>query len=281
MDDTLHSGQVLVYTDDMVIDTDVVSWYRNHGVTPCGGEHKVYPKVFRDPLKAEIQTDPSRTSVTLSISARTHSNIEIDWGDNSPADLQEFGKIRHISHNFDNTVAGVRRIKLYSDPLTQLLNLTELYPTAIYLYRPFPVEDFVLRNARLDLTFISLLENVQTIDLRGTVTNSLLPLLNIKTLMVLDLRTQALSREAIDHYLMALVDQYYGRRSCTIRLLTAPSGQYREPVRDDNGRYRLTSGMEAVWVLTHEESWNEAGIWRIIIGEMEYTYQAIQTETKE
>ena len=35
--------------------------------------------------------------------------------------------------------------------------------------------------------------------------------------------------------------------------------------------------MEAVWVLTHEESLNEAGPWRIVVGDKEYTYQPANT----
>ncbi len=98
--------------------------------------------------------------------------------------------------------------------------------------------------------------------------------------MELDLRTEALNRESVDRYLTALVEQYYGRRSCTIRLSAEPSGQYREPERDESGRYRISSGMEAVWVLTHEESWNEAGPWRIVVGDKEYTYQPANTAAK-
>ena len=35
----------------------------------------------------------------------------------------------------------------------------------------------------------------------------------------------------------------------------------------------LTSGMEAVWVLTHEEAWNEGGVWEFIINETTYKYE--------
>ena len=52
-----------------------------------------------------------------------------------------------------------------------------------------------------------------------------------------------------------------------------PSGEYREPQKDSNNRYLLTSGMEAVWVLTHEEAWNEGGAWEFIINETTYKYE--------
>lgn len=36
-------------------------------------------------------------------------------------------------------------------------------------------------------------------------------------------------------------------------------------------RNRITSGMEAVWVILHEESWNEGGAWEFIINNKIYT----------
>ena len=277
LDDTLASGQELSYSDDTVIDADVVAWYRNNGISPAGGERNIYPKTFTLPLKAEIQIDATHKGAGMGLSARGMAEMEIDWGDNSKPDHPYFKDPKQLFHTFDNTVTGVRRIKLYGDPVVRSLDLTQMRPAAVYLYRPFPVEEFTLRNARTDIAFVSLLENVRTIDLQGTVPDSLLPLVDCKTLMELDLRTEALNRESVDRYLSALVEQYYGRRSCTIRLSAEPSGQYREPERDESGRYRISSGLEAVWVLTHEESWNEAGPWRIVVGEKEYTYQPANT----
>ena len=31
--------------------------------------------------------------------------------------------------------------------------------------------------------------------------------------------------------------------------------------------------MEAIWIITHEESWNEAGNWKFIIDDKIYTYE--------
>ncbi len=49
LDDTLASGQELSYSDDTVIDADVVAWYRNQGITPSGGERNIYPKTLPFP----------------------------------------------------------------------------------------------------------------------------------------------------------------------------------------------------------------------------------------
>ena len=49
---------------------------------------------------------------------------------------------------------------------------------------------------------------------------------------------------------------------------------YREPDRDtETGRYRIASGMEAVWVILHEEAWNEGGAWKFIIDDITYTVE--------
>jgi hypothetical protein len=56
-----------------------------------------------------------------------------------------------------------------------------------------------------------------------------------------------------------------------------PSGTYREPAKDANGRYVIGSGMEAIWVLTHEEAWNEGSPWEFIINGIIYKYEQNDT----
>lgn len=41
----------------------------------------------------------------------------------------------------------------------------------------------------------------------------------------------------------------------------------------ETGRYRIASGMEAVWVILHEEAWNEGGAWKFIIDDITYTVE--------
>ena len=57
-------------------------------------------------------------------------------------------------------------------------------------------------------------------------------------------------------------------------LPVSPTRTYREPDRDEaTGRYRIISGMEAIWVILHEESWNEGGAWEFIIDNKTYTVE--------
>ena len=89
-----------------------------------------------------------------------------------------------------------------------------------------------------------------------------------------NLSAARLKPTVIDHYLTTLVEHYGDRRNCTVILPTAPTGTYREPDRDtETGRYRIASGMEAVWVILHEEAWNEGGAWKFIIDDITYTVE--------
>lgn len=272
LEDTLHTGQELLYSDDFEIDSDIVAWYSNNSIRPAGGEHHVYPKEFTLPLLAEIRMEASHTGAALTLNGL--GDLEIDWNDNSPTQhILLPGELSTVSHTFDNTIGTTRRVRLFGDPVLESLDLTQMHPTAVFLFRHLQTKHFTLDNAQLDITFISLLSAVRIIDLDGTVTGSLLPLLSCKSLMSLGLNTEALNQATVDRYLIALVEQYYERRNCMVCLLVEPSGEYREPERDENGRYALTSGMEAIWVLTHEESWNEADVWRIVVCGRVYSYQ--------
>ena len=63
------------------------------------------------------------------------------------------------------------------------------------------------------------------------------------------------------------------RRNCKVILDTQPSGTYKEPLKDSNGNYVITTGMEAIYVITHETAWNEAGSWSFDINGTIYQYE--------
>lgn len=101
---------------------------------------------------------------------------------------------------------------------------------------------------------------------------TLLPLAECRQLMTLDLTDADISRAAVDEYLIRLVTHHYGRRNCDLTLPVVPSGTYAEPARDAAGACVPATGLEAVWLLTHEESWNEGGAWVIRTPEKCYRY---------
>lgn len=273
--DTLRTGDELIYTDGFVINTDVVAYNKLHNIIPANGERNVYYKSSSLPGIAGIIIKSTRTTVNFIIAGR--GIVDIDWGDNTPIQQVILNDSRQtIHHCFDNLISEARQIRFFADK-NQLsvthADFTNLNPIRIFLLQPVQIESFTLMNCNLDIGFMSLLRDIYEIDITGSNTDSLLPLLELKRLMRLDLSSNTLPQSLIDEYLIALVNQHYGRRNCIITLSAKPSGDYKEPEKDSNNKYILTSGMEAVWVLTNEPAWNEGGYWKFITNDKTYTSQ--------
>lgn len=159
----------------------------------------------------------------------------------------------------------------------QAFDLTGFHPSELYILKPLSVERFTLRNAVLSIVSLPMLPEVYDVCLDGLKTDVLTPLLELKNLMRLSLCGTVYRQPTIDAYLTGLVTRHDNRRSCQITLQCQPSGIYREPTKDENGRYIIGSGMEAIWVLTHEEAWNEGSPWEFIINGLIYKYEQNDT----
>ena len=81
------------------------------------------------------------------------------------------------------------------------------------------------------------------------------------------------SVDVLNDYLIYVAKHNNERRNCKVILDTVPSGTYQKPKKDLNGRYVINSGMEAIYVITHEEAWNEAGPWVFDICGKIYKYE--------
>lgn len=266
----LKSGDELTYTDDFVINADIVSYNQTHKIIPANGERQVYYKEASLPLLVEIILDKERTSTGLTFSGI--GKIEIDWGDNTPLECVTLSdQVWHIDHWFDNLVPKHRKVRVYGLVRFKQLDFTQLKAQAIYLFKPVFVERFTLTDSSVNIDFLSLFDDIYDLNLSGLGTDNLCALLDCKKLMTLDLSRSAVSQTVIDHYLISLVKYYYARRSCTVRLTILPSGEYKEPARDENQNYILASGMEAVWLICNEPEWNEGGYWKFIIDNQIYT----------
>jgi hypothetical protein len=267
--DSLKAGDELEFTDDYIINADRVAYYRMNNITPSNGERSVYYKSSTFQKVFKIRLNNKKTSACFRISGS--GTMEIDWGDNSSLQTVILeNELQELQHSFDNAIAGYRKIVLYGDFSIKQADFTLLDADAIVLFRPVAIEKFILKDAKMDIGFIALFKELYDLNLCGLKTASLLPLLENKKLMRTDL-SQISSQEVLDNYLIALVTQYYGRRNCTITLTRYPSGEYREPEKDENGNYRLSCGMEAVWVLCNEPAWNESGYWKFSIAGQTYT----------
>lgn len=272
LDDTLRSGDTLVYTDGFVIDADVVAKYRRENIVPAGGERGVYPKYPSGVRRLWFTVDAARPTTAFALSGS--GSVEIDWGDNTPLETATLGTSEQsFSHRFDNTVTEPRQVRLYGDFTLKSLDLGQSGTHSIRLSEPLCCERFSLQGGSCPLDFLRLLDGTFRMDLSRTTLGSLLSVAECRELIALDLTDADVHRSAVDEYLIQLVTRHYGRRPCDITLPVAPYGAYQEPVRDSDGRYIVATGMEAVWLLTHEPSWNEAGAWSIRIDGKSYRYK--------
>lgn len=268
----LKCGEEISFTDGFVIDTDIAAYYKLNGIVPANGERTVYYKQVQFARFADVYVENTQTSVYFCISGS--GTIEIDWGDNSNIEEVTLDtNTKQLTHSFDNSISEKRNIRLYGELDICELDFSGLVATRIYLHHPLSVEKFILNKTHIQIDFLPLLRNTYEMKLHQLSTDSLFPLLHLKGLMRLDLSDAIIKQKVLDEYLIGLVRYYYERRSCMVHLTCQPSGVYREPDRDENLNYILTTGMEAVWVLTHEPSWNEAGHWQFTINETTFSYE--------
>lgn len=273
-DNVLKAGDELIYTDDFVINKDVVAYFKTNAITPSNGERHIYFKSPTPPRLMEIHIASTRTSIGFLISGSGF--IEIDWGDNTDLrTVQLSNETKELSHSFNSNVGERRKVRIYAnkDIRIRKLDISNMEEADVYVLQPIYIERFVMKNTNMASQFISLLNGTFEMNLSGSTIDCLLPLLKQKELMNLDIRDIHCTEKVIDEYLIGLVKQYFGRRSCTVTMSVPPSGEYKEPQKDENLNYILTSGMEAVWVLTHEPSWNETGVWKFVINDTTYTYE--------
>ena len=267
----LSIGDELTYTDEFVINEDIVSYNKRHNIIPANGERHIYFKEIRNIfLEAYIPNQKNSASLVFS----GEGVLTIDWGDNT--DLEDVvldRSVKEAHHFFNSTLSGNRKIRLSGDVKFQYLDLSKLEAVEIYLLQPLYTDKFTLQHTDVNVEFIKLLENCYQIDLTGIETKSLLPLRGLKGLMRLKLDDAHIKPSVIDEYFIELVKQHGDRRNCHISLTISPTGVYGEPPKDTNGNYILASGMEAIWVILHGPTWNEGGNWQFIINGKTYTYE--------
>ena len=276
LDDNLKSGDELKYTDGFTINPDIVAYNQLYNLLPANGERNVYPKEPSGQRFMELYQDNKQTAASLLLGGS--GRLEIDWGDNTDIEVLVLtDEARELRHYFNDRIASDRRISLYGDVRFRMLDISQLHASQVYLLRPLDIEKFTCEKMELDISFLSLSEDTYELSLPGLQTDSLQSLLSLKKLMRLDLREAKMKPSVLDTYLKALVTQHYGRRNLTAYFSTIPAGIYRKPEKDSEGNHRISSGMEAIWMLTHEPAWNEGGAWTFIINQTIYTYEPDDT----
>lgn len=270
-DTVLEAGDELNWDEDFVINSDIVDTLENElHIVPANDERNVYYKECDKVLRCVIKVDIEETSLPLSISG--DGNMIVDWGDNSELEIVVLQPtLQKYEHYFDNQ-ADSRTVKIYGDFNVKTWDLSTMRG-AFYLMQPMTVDEVVCKQNSLSFQSLFLFKGTYSVELNGIYITDLD---FIKDMSLSDLKLSQIQYEnndIIDEYLIYIAQHNNQRRSCKVILDQQPSGIYQEPVKDSNGKYIFKTGMEAIYVITHEDTWNESGAWEFDINGTVYKYK--------
>ncbi len=252
----LKTGDELIYSDNYVINSDVVAYLQTHSITPATSERNVYPRYPSLPKAMDMYT--SSSTISVGFSATGSGDIEVDWGDNSDlleAELSDTTK--EFTHTFDNKSVSNRKITFYTSAYFKSLDLSSMKSSELYIAKPIEVERLTIQNQALSLESLPILSGTFKLTLQNIDTNNLLPLADLTDLMELEITGHNYPSSTIDKYLCSIVENYGNRRNCKIILDTEPS----------------EIGYAAIHTIINEPKWNEGGAWEFIINNESYKYE--------
>lgn len=268
----LKAGDEIIYDDNAAIYGTIVDDLRQRKITPVNGERTVYYKKVSQTKRMVIMLE--QTAELIAFLASGTGVVSVDWGDNSDIEkiLLHTGEPAPIKHYFDNETTSARIITLYGDFSFQCLDLSNLNAEA-YILNAFQIDKVIYSGGAVGTQFLPLARGIYEVRIshRG--------ISDLSDLNDLDLQNLTLahnvyrSQSVIDKYLIHIATHYGVRRHCVVEMDIAPSGEYQEPPRDEHGNYVITTGMQAVYVITHEPDWNIAGAWTFKINNSVYKYE--------
>ena len=211
----------------------------------------------------------SASDISLNLSG--DGEMIIDWGDNSEIQtIQLQPTLQLYQHYFDNE-ADVRTIRLYGDFNIKTWNMSTIHGLVLPT-QPIIVDEVIISKNIVPLHGLFLFNGIYYVKINDIPITDLSPIKNM-SLSYLELKGISYSSEdVLNDYLKYLAKHNNQRRNCNVVIDTQPSGEYKEPDKDENGSYLITSGMEAIYVITHEAAWNESGPWIFNINGTIYQY---------
>lgn len=268
-DSKLYDGQTLLWDKDFVINSSIVSSLHTDNAIPINGERNVYYKNIEADLKCVIQMGESASDISLNLSG--DGEMIIDWGDNSEIQtIQLQPTLQLYQHYFDNE-ADVRTIRLYGDFNIKTWDMSTIHGLVLPT-QPIIVDEVIISKNIVPLHGLFLFNGIYYVKINDIPITDLSPIKNM-SLSYLELKGISYSSEdVLNDYLKYLAKHNNQRRNCNVVIDTQPSGEYKEPDKDENGSYLITSGMEAIYVITHEATWNESGPWIFNINGTIYQY---------
>lgn len=269
-DSVLYEGQELYWDEEFIVNNTIVDALNKDNLIPINGERHVYYKENNQSLRCIIKINPNCSDTALLLSGG--GEMIVDWGDNS--ELQTISlqpNLKKYIHYFDN-ITDNRQIKLYGNFNIKTWNMSTvnglILPT-----KPMTVDEIVIQQNQASLQGLFLFNGTYSVKMNNITISDLSPIQNM-SLSYLELKQiDYTSSNTLDAYLKHVAQHNNQRRNCMVVLDTMPSGIYQEPKKDSNGNYIISSGMEAVYVITHEPAWNEAGPWVFNICDVTYQYE--------
>ena len=269
-DSKLYEGQELYWDEDFVVYDSIVSTLEADNIIPVNGERHVYYKDTDQPLRCVIQVSENDAALTLLLAG--DGDMIVDWGDNS--DLQTIAlrsTLQNYTHYFDNATDR-RTIRLYGDFNIKTWDLSTINGLVLPT-QPLIVDEIEMKQNKVSLQGLFLFNGTYSVKMNKITLSDLSPIQDM-SLSYLELQQiDYVQNDILDTYLKYVAQHNNQRRNCTVVLDTQPSGTYQEPSKDTNGNYIITTGMEAVYVITHEDAWNEAGPWVFNICGTTYQYE--------
>lgn len=269
-DSVLEGGQELYWDENFVVYDNIVNVLNSNRIVPINGERHVYYKSTEQPLRCVIQISEQDSFLTLSLSG--DGELIVDWGDNSELEkISLQSTAQNYVHYFDN-ITDNRTIRLYGDFNIKEWNMSTINGMVLPT-QPLTVDEVKIKKNKISLQGLFLFKGTYSVKMSNISVADLSPIQNM-SLSYLELTEMDYESMAVlDDYLIYVAKHNNERRNCKVILDTVPSGTYQEPKRDLNGHYIISSGMEAIYVITHEETWNEAGPWVFDICGKIYKYE--------
>lgn len=263
----LKAGTELDWDEDFIVYEDIVNTLEDSNIVPANGERNVYPRIIEEQLTCYIKMNTGASSVNLSMAG--DGNVLVDWGDNSDEEsLALDSSNRSFVHYFnDNSDSHV--VKLYGDFKLKTWDLSDIDGDVLPM-RPIVVDEVLLHKNKMTLQGLYLCKGTYKVEITDTTVTSLNPIQDMSLSDLLLTGVTFSEDDVLNDYLIYIANNNNERRNCRVVLDTQPSGVYQEPIKDSNGNYQITSGMEAIYVITHESAWNESGAWKFIINGIEY-----------
>lgn len=267
----LKEGDELYWDEDFVINSTIVDTLDGDlNIVPANSERHVYYKQTNEPLSCIITISEEEPSITLKMAG--DGQMVVDWGDNTELEAIELlPTLQTYQHFFDNEVEQ-RTIKLYGSFNLKTWDVSPINGL-MFPVKPIIVDEVVSNKNQLSLQGLFLFNGTYSVKLTGLSPSSLDMIrdMSLSELVLTD--NEYADDTVLNDYLIYVAKNNNERRNCKVTLDEQPSGEYKEPNKDNNGNYVIETGMEAIYVITHEDAWNEAGAWVFDINGTIYQYE--------